>query len=320
MATYSYLKDGTPFTAASLNDRFEAFKGLAELNEASLAKGALNTVHLPSFVGVSGTAPTAAAFTTKSDSAFFDGSVSVGQGPDDVAPGETEEPTFVSADGFTINFPDDVILNSDGSTGTTALLLLGNVNVALFDGVEVWEAREDRRFDTDESPDEPTGSGLNVYGITLNEHRYAARIGFYVHYSVEGVLYEREFKESERTVSPRVTIGRYGNPWRPAGTVVGGIRPFDNIFASIMTPLRAIPGGVGTYRRPVKEQFDYRTYQDVALRTVLLPSDLVAPGTSVTIRNIRFYFHSLHSSSGNPNKFFVDRGNLTALPLKAEVA
>ena len=144
MANYTYLKDGTPFTAASLNDRFEKIKGeINDIDETNLAKGALNTVHMPNFIGPANTTLTSALFTTESVEDEVDSGLTLADGTRDssVAPG------------FSLNLTDGdapdtslyIVLNSTGQAQTvdkeavTALLVLGNVNISEFREVTVWK-------------------------------------------------------------------------------------------------------------------------------------------------------------------------------------
>jgi hypothetical protein len=289
MANYTYLKDGTPLTAASLNERFEGIKGeVNDINATNLAKGALNTVHMPHFIGPANTTLTSALFTTESVKDEVDSGLILADGVHNSSarPGFSLDLT----DGDAPATFENIVLNSTGRAqaagreAVTALLVLGNVSIAEFwdAKIEVWQEGTKK-----------------IYGITLNEHQHAARVGIQVNRDTGTGFADRSLVETERTVSPRVTIGRYGN----------------NIGYP-MSPLRSIPGGAGDDARPLKEQFDYRTYQDVSIRAIITADDLIASGADVFVKRVQFYFKT---SDRFPLSYKVDRASLTVIPLKAKV-
>ena len=286
MANYKYLKDGTLFTSASLNDRFEGIKGeINNINATNLAKGALNTVHMPNFIGPANTTLTSGLLTTESGKDEVDSGLLLADGTRDssIKPGYSLSLT----DGDNLN----IVLNSTGQAlapgrnAVTALLVLGNVNIS-----EFWDPTEIVVWRN------PPGK---VYGITLNEHQHAARVGLRVNADIGSGFVDQDLLETERTVSPRVTIGRYG---QSAGYP--------------MTPLRSLPGGAGDDAVPVVEQFDYRTYQDIPIRAIITADDLVASGTDVFVKRVQFYFKT---NLKFPLSYKVDRASLTVIPLKAKV-
>lgn len=82
-----------------------------------------------------------------------------------------------------------------------------------------------------------------------------------------------------------------------------------------MSPLRDLPGNgtLGANVDPHYKQFDHKTYQDVAIRTVLTASDL----TTVALADVKTIHIGLLSA--NKRTFYVQRANITAIPLLAEV-
>ena len=61
------------------------------------------------------------------------------------------------------------------------------------------------------------------------------------------------------------------------------------------------------------EQFDYKTLQDVAIRTVITAADLTELGL-LNIASVKLAFKSF-----NDRTYKVQRANITAIPLLAEV-
>jgi len=272
-----------------LNDRFEGIKSeVNDIDATNFAKGALNTVHMPNFIGPANTTLTSALFTTESVKDEVDSGLTLADGVRDSSlfPGFSLELT----DGDAPDTIAHIVLNSTGQAqavgreAVTALLVLGNVSISEFwdPDIGVWQKGTKK-----------------IYGITLNEHQHAARVGLRVNADTGGGFIDRDLLETERTVSPRVTIGRYG---QRAGYP--------------MSPLRSIPGGAGDDAVPLKEQFDYRTYQDIPIRAIITADDFIASGTDVFVKRVQFYFKT---NLKFPVSYRVDRASLTVIPLKAKV-
>ena len=231
----AYLKDGTKFSADSLNSRFdEAASTVNAITAENLKRLALNPEQLPSIIGpVEGWIP---------------------------------------------------------AVTITAILVLGNV-----------EVREFTRIDVQETGVDPAGvtyPSSYLFGISLDEETWDAVVGIAVDKS-DGT--QVKLKHTERVVSPRVTMGTYAN-W-----------PND---LQNMSPMRDIPGpnALEGYK-PHYKQFDYKTYQDVAIRTVITSDVLAtADGASFDVAAIRLYF-----KSDNGKSYIIQRANLTAIPILAEV-
>ena len=185
-----------------------------------------------------------------------------------------ENPQTPFSTGYFVTLPDALTLTRSSLTPTVPTALMVFANV---------EVKDFQGIELIES------SG--VYGITLNEYTWDATVVLVCESSTgtESTLYR-----TARQVSPRVTIGRFYNTRT------------DRIP---MGPLRDMPGG----SPPSVLQFDHKTYQDVAIRTVITAADLTEMGLA-DIKTIHLGF-----SSGNKRDYRVQRANITALPLVAEV-
>jgi len=293
MPRYPYLNDDTPFDAASLNDRFDVLAGALNTLEAdSIAERALNNVHVPSVCsGVVTQETTDAVVTTPSkpgarilvdrvDPYYTNSLYSLGLGTS-----------------YTLERTAD-------STAPTALMVMANVEVIEFADIEV--------VATDKIARGSGGSGGGpknavITGITLNEYEWDARV-FIVLEDLAGT--QKVLERTERQLSPRVTIGNAGNaatpdpPARSAG--------LDYLIGRItMSPLRDMPGH--ELQGPVYQQFDYKTYQDVAIRTVITAADLSSLGLTNVAKVL------LGFASGTDKRYYIQRGNITAAPLLVEV-
>lgn len=288
----AYLKDGTKFSADSLNSRFdEAASTVNAITAENLKRLALNPEQLPSIIGpVEGWIP-AVTFTSENDEDVVTTPSSPGSDVQTNSIGDT----FPERPGYEVKFAPALTWSpSTGArTGTaeiTAILVLGNV-----------EVREFTRIDVQETGVDPAGvtyPSSYLFGISLDEETWDAVVGIAVDKS-DGT--QVKLKHTERVVSPRVTMGTYAN-W-----------PND---LQNMSPMRDIPGpnALEGYK-PHYKQFDYKTYQDVAIRTVITSDVLAtADGASFDVAAIRLYF-----KSDNGKSYIIQRANLTAIPILAEV-
>ena len=296
MPRYPYLNDDTPFDAASLNDRFDVLAGaLNTLQVDTFAEQALNTVHVPSVVGdiVTGQTP-----EVRVDTPSHPGSPLPVSGPSFTL----EAPDTTRTEGYTVTLAEAVTLTrTTDATQPTALLIMANVEVKEFTGIEVI-------FGSNENK--------NISGITLNEYTWDATIVL-VFESSTGE--QKTLRRTERQVSPRVTIGTVGNKDTPTTAEVDSLGVLRGRMP--MSPLRDLPGNAQldvapdgrTGPGPVYQQFDYKTYQDVAIRTVVTAADLVTLGLS-DIEKVHLGF-----LSANSRRYLVQRANITAVPMLVEV-
>lgn len=297
MPRYPYLNDDTPFDAASLNDRFDVLAGaLNTLQVDAFAEQALNTVHVPSVVGDIATSETP---EVRVDTPSHPGSpLLVGSGPSFTL----EAPYPPEGEGYTVTLAEAVTLTrTTDATQPTALLVMANVEVKEFTGIEVI-------FGSNENK--------NISGITLNEYTWDATIVL-VFESSTGV--QRTLRRTERQVSPRVTIGTAGNKDTPTTAEVDALGVLRGRIP--MSPLRDLPGNAEldvapdgkSGPGPVYQQFDHKTYQDVAIRTVVTAADLTTLGLS-DIEKVHLGF-----LSANSRGYLVQRANITAVPMLVEV-
>ena len=312
---YEFLKDGTPFNAASLTTRFDTLTAdVNTITADAIQFLGLGPEQLPSFVGdptdeASLTSEsTSATVTTPSTSGSpleIDGAVFAG-----VNSGGYK--TYSTMKGFTHQLQNVGSFLSASST-ITSLFVLANVEVRKFEDVKVVCGGLDGR--------------VQVWGISLNEYEWDATVILELESNsgIKGYL-----PRTERQVSPRVTIGALGNNILldpPEEKTVSGQKYLQGRIA--MSPLRDYPGhgtgldsfGLAEPPLPVVQQFDHRTHQDVSIRTVITRDDLSRlvndAGNAVTlpdVKHIRFGFASL-----NNRKYSVQRANITVLPLLAEV-
>lgn len=294
MPRYPYLNDDTPFDAASLNDRFDVLAGALNTLEAdSIAERALNNVHVPSVCsGVVTTETTDAVVTTP------------------IKPGarilvERVDPYYTDSGlGYSLSLGTSYTLErTTDSTAPTALMVMANVEVTEFADIQVVATSKMAEGGGGTFPPRDQV----VTGITLNEYEWDARV-FIVLEDLAGT--QKVLQRTERQLSPRVTIGNAGNAATPdPPTAEVGL---DYLVGRItMSPLRDMPGyGISG---PVYQQFDYKTYQDVALRTVVTEADLSSLGLTNVARVL------LGFTSGTDRRYYIQRGNITAVPLLVEV-
>ena len=329
---YKFLKDGTPFTALSLTERFDTL--VSDVNavdvDAIQFRG-LGPEQLPSLVGtIDETVPE--VFTAENEAETVSTPTTSGGPP--LIDGEeytaklglrhaSSAPAFhtLPNPGFSVQPRNTGQYSLDRSTdasNATALLVLANVEVRQFEGVDLISY----------APEGP----FFLWGISLNEYEWDATVILELEDANGNKGY---LPRTERQVSPRVTIGAAGNqrvpgdsdavfndPPRPLAGVVfspGEPRTLDGRIA--MSPLRDYPGGSKSTPAPIVEQFDHRTHQDVSIRTVITKSDLTqvvnssnVPVTLTGVKHIRLGFGSL-----NKRSYKVQRANITVLPLLAEV-
>jgi hypothetical protein len=292
MPLYPHLEDAAKFDAESLNTRFALLvDAINALGGASFQERALNTVHVPSPLPPS-IVDALSNITTENNVAHVDtpsapGSppfVSIGIG----GLGWTDYQTF-TWDGYYLSIRGigyTLDRTTGGESQPTAVLLLANVEVREFMDIEV--------IQTDAEDD------ARSYGISLNEYTWSAAIALEI---TDSAGTSNVLERTERQVSPRVTIGNFGNT-DPEDPPLGGI-----VGRIAMGPLRDLPGGWP----PVYEQFDYKTLQDVAIRTVITAADLTELGL-LNIASVKLAFKSF-----NDRTYKVQRANITAIPLLAEV-
>ena len=295
MPRYPYLNDDTSFDAASLNARFDVLAGALNTLEAdSIAERALNNGHVPSVCsGVVTTETTDAVVTTPSK-------------PGARILADRVDPYYTNSGlGYSLSLGTSYTLERrTDSTESTALMVMANVEVTEFADIEV--------VATDKIARGSGGSGGGpknavITGITLNEYEWDARV-FIVLEDLAGT--QKVLQRTERQLSPRVTIGNAGNAATPDPPVrsVG----LDYLVGRItMSPLRDMPGH--ELQGPVYQQFDYKTYQDVAIRTVVTEADL----SLLNMTNVAKIL--LGFKSGTDKRYYIQRANITAVPLLVEV-
>ena len=290
MPLYPHLEDAAKFDAESLNTRFTLLvDAINVLGGASLQERALNTIHVPS--PVIGGPSTAENSVLNVDTPDQSGS------PIAVTTGSGDYETF-SNDGYRLTGLSNLTLDrSTDATEPTALLMFANVEVREFTGILILRASEESDIRT-------AGRGKR-WGISLNEYTWEATVALQFRDSTGATAI---LERSERQVSPRVTIGTFGNWSEPDPAVVR----FSQTFATgriPMGPLRDLPGGAP----PAYQQFDYKTFQDVAIRTVITKEDLTDMGL-INIQSVHLAFKSFSNRA-----YQVQRANITAIPLLAEV-
>ena len=285
MPRYPYLNDDTPFDAASLNDRFDVLAGaLNTLEVDSIAERALNYVHVPSVV------PEIITTETPEERVKTPSHPGAPYVVSDASLLTLESPQTSSDEGYVVTLTDALTL-SRTTDQPTALLVMANVEVKEFTGVEVINGYNENPL---------------MAGITLNEYTWDATIVLVFESSTGATS---TLRRTERQVSPRVTISTVGNTGTPSpatappGGVLQGRIP--------MGPLRDMPGNGPD--GPVYQQFDHKTYQDVAIRTVVTAADLTTLGLT-DIKKVKLGF-----LSANMRGYLVQRANITAGPLLVEV-
>ena len=192
--------------------------------------------------------------------------------------------------GYRFHFDPAITFGRDETADITAILVFANVEVVRFYIPDITVFGQPTYIK--ETPTIP--------GISLNEHEWDASVQLELQDS--GGTTRRLFR-TERQLSPRVTIGRR------------------------YSPLRDLPGG-DSVATTVVTQFDHKTYQDIAIRTVITKDDLTLGGLS-NLSKITFAFNSYSHSSDLADegmfampvrqRFHVSRANITAIPLLAKV-
>ena len=329
---YEFLKDGTPFTALSLTTRFDTLVSDVNAVTADAVQFlGLGPEQLPSLVGTHDASLTetlsaenlASAVTVPSSG----GSPPLVRGDEFhavLAPSETAF-QLVRNEGFSVQLLSTgghTLSRTGGASNVTALMVLANVEVRQFDPtqIEVVAARGDVGTSGQPYPH-------RYWGLTLNEYEWDATVILEL---VDSTGARGYLPRTERQLSPRVTIGAYNNMGEqayPDPPEEGALSSMRNPYLqgrNAMSPLRDLPGHTespGSDFSPAVEQFDHRTYQDVSIRTIITQADLSrvkdADGAAVTLADVqvvRFGFGSL-----NKRRYFVQRANITALPLLAEV-
>ncbi len=329
---YEFLKDGSPFNALSLTTRFDTL--VADVNAVSadaIQFLGLGPEQLPSFVGTT-TGDVTDTFTaentvdgvstpsTSGSPPEIDGNEYRGLGASPINAGFKT----LTNTGFSVQLRDVsqyTLEREGGDDDVTALLVLANVEVRQFEGVEIVSPAIEASY--------------QVWGISLNEYEWDATVILELEdrWGTKGYL-----PRTERQVSPRVTIGAAGNKESPdpavevkEGEAVDGHGDATGDFLLgrvAMSPLRDYPGHTRRLGRdfyPIVEQFDHRTHQDVSIRTVITKDDLSrvvqvsAFGTAETVTLTGVKYVRLAFASLRERKYKVQRANVTVLPLLAKV-
>ena len=302
MPLYPHLEDAAKFDAESLNTRFTLLvDAINAVGGAALQEQALNTIHVPSPLITN----TLGDITAENDVDIVD-TPDVPGGSLQVTTGDGAYETFsnegyslvINSLGWTLDrSPDDLA----ASLQPTAVLILANVEVREFTGIEIIRTLDEwGTFGT------PVADGID-WGISLNEYSWEAAVALQF---VDSAGTTAILTRSERQVSPRVTIGNYGNHDGDDPPVFSGPAGASHLTGRIaMGPLRDLPG----FSPVVYEQFDYKTFQDVAIRTVITKDDLTDMGLT-NIASVKLAFKSFSNRT-----YRVQRANMTAIPLLAEV-
>ena len=328
---YEFLKDGSPFNALSLTTRFDTL--VADVNAVSadaIQFLGLGPEQLPSFVGTT-TGDVTDTFTAENTVDGVSTPSTSGSPPEITGNYQGLGATPVNAGfktltntGFSVqprSAGEYTLEREGGDDDVTALLVLANVEVRQFEGVEVVSPAIEASY--------------QVWGISLNEYEWDATVILELEDSsgTKGYL-----PRTERQVSPRVTIGAAGNKTSPdpavevkEGEAVSGHGAAAEDFRLgrvAMSPLRDYPGHTRHLDRdfyPVVEQFDHRTHQDVSIRTVITKDDLSrvvqvsAFGTAETVTLTGVKYVRLAFASLNGRTYKVQRANITVLPMLAKV-
>jgi len=297
MPKYPYLNDAAKFDAESLNTRFDdVAAGVNVVTEDAIALRGLNHLQVPSMVG--GLDIRTDTFTTENEELLVAIPSQEGNPPEISTwpPGWTQ----VDRDGYRLQLRDGAPhYNLDTAGKPTALLVFANVEVKHFTGFELVRSS--------------VTSLDKYYGITLNEYTWEASVAIEIEDSAGTA---EVINRTIRQVSPRVTIGYTGNfngddPPVASDPATG----YDGLEGRLaMSPLRDMSGpDTPSSNPPSKYQFDWKTFQDVSIRTVITKDDLATLGLT-DVQHVRMVFYSFSSRS-----YKVQRANLTVLPLMAEV-
>ena len=326
---YTYLKDATPFTADSLNSRVDTLvSDVNVITENNVQFLALNTVQLPSFVGSA--ADSSGDTLTSENVAEVVSTPSTEGTPLRIlgGPGHPFRGIGPGSDGFFTTFLTGYTITLDlpytlnrgvDRNAPTALMVMANVEVKTFDNIKVV------------TPGLSISGTYQLWGIDLNEYTWDATVILELEDSSGDKGY---LIRTERQLSPRVTIGAAGNEGLsrddplPDAVAVDPPEPefIDGVLAYLrgripMSPLRDLPGhfreevdAVGVIPSaglPVYQQFDFRTFQDVSIRTIITKDDFTrtvdASGAVVIltdVKHVRLGFASL-----NERSYFTQRVN-----------
>lgn len=297
MPKYPYLNDAAKFDAESLNTRFDDVADSVNTvaPDAVILQG-LNSSQVPSLVG--GLDTRTDAFTTENTELLVT-TPSHGGGPPEI-PVSFAGWTQVDQDGYRLALRDGgPYYDLDTAGKPTALLVFANVEVKHFTDFELVRSSVD--------------SLDKYYGITLNEYTWEASVAIEIEDSAGTA---EVINRTIRQVSPRVTIGYTGNfngddPPVASDPATG----YDGLEGRLaMSPLRDMSGpDTPSSNPPSKYQFDWKTFQDVSIRTVITKDDLATLGLT-DVQHVRMVFYSFNARS-----YKVQRANLTVLPLVAEV-
>jgi len=306
MPKYPYLHDAAKFDAESLNTRFDdVAAGVNVVTEDAIALRGLNHHQVPSMLGdLSGGTN---VFTTENEELLV------------TIPSQDGNPPRISADltwkrvdrdGYRLQLRGPPYYNLDTVGKPTALLVFANVEVKHFND---WELVHAEAPEFGEGFDKGSSELGRYYGINLNEYTWEASVAIELQ---DSVGWNAVINRTIRQVSPRVTIGYTGNFTGADPPVEADVTPSDRMLEGrlAMSPLRDMSGPDEPLNNPPsKYQFDWKTFQDVSIRTVITKDDLASTGL-VDVRFVRMIFTSF---SARP--YTVQRANLTVLPIMAKV-
>jgi hypothetical protein len=283
---YKYLDEGTDFSAAEFNDRFEALMGFETgvnaLNPESFALGAFRQNHLPSLVGPSGhaesdliggfTAGTSRLFLR--DSLLGSHAVSINER---ATVGALASGDPVSDPLFQLRLNPSVHFDSASDSHVNALIILANIHVNRF-------IRKGSQITANQFKEAMRERAL---GIVFTIHLDLRR--------VSGSTVSHEWvpiPNSQRMVSPGFTMDYNSSTMVDSG-----------------------------YPMNYSGEYDYRTNKDVALRAVVTKEQIreYATGFDEFSVNGVAVTGCLVGDGANNVKGRVDKGNLTVIPLHTKV-
>ena len=306
MPKYPYLHDATKFDAESLNTRFEGIAARVNVvTEDAIALRALNHQQVPSMLGdLSGGTN---VFTTENEELLV--AIPSQEGNPPRIPALVPRVwTQLDRDGYRLQLRGTPYYDLDTVGKPTALLVFANVEVKHFND---WELVHAEAPEFEEGYDEGSSELGRYYGITLNEYTWEASVAIELQDSAGTTAV---IIRTIRQVSPRVTIGYTGNFTGADPPVEADVTPSDRMLEGrlAMSPLRDMSGPDEPLNNPPsKYQFDWKTFQDVSIRTVITKADL---GTLTNVRFVRMVFTSFSF-----REYQVQRANLTVLPIIAKV-
>jgi hypothetical protein len=234
--TYDYLLDGAPFTADSLNTRFEPAlgggNGVNQITDTDVGVGAFRHNHLPCMLhkagvvesdlaGIASFAPPQTSFTLETDTSFGDSKL--------VASRSASSPTVL----FTMSYLSQVQyklgMGEDDRVG--AVVLLANVEVT--------------RFITQREVDGSEAIAGSATISDLDEDRHAIVFAIQVEQGTVNTL----LTSTVRSLSPRVTITdlatvrspESGDTWTKQDVAIRSVlRKADLTSASAITRFRLV--------------------------------------------------------------------------------